>query len=299
MRILVPPHHHNQAEPLPSRQMYGCMYGWTGGSACMPVCMYVCMYICMAGHCAQIPPRDPGPAPGRSQPAARRSPSGGVTTPLCKPGRRELGSQIPFFSIGIMSQSTLHDSLWRNLLFFSQYPGPRRIPISPGGHARGWAWARMEGPKISPAIELHRTHYVIQRQDWPRMRSSPSPGRSTGAIGRVWSKATAWPQRRAHSAIHARRYAVGHAGPYRTIPVKGRGFAPLEVAGQGRRAFHMVDAASCGGPIQDRSTAVGSARSVQTAIHTAVWQGPARSVPDIQTDRHATIQMYGKGRVAI
>ena len=150
------------------------------------------------------------------------------------------------------------------------------------------------------------------------MRSSPSPGMSTGAIRLVWSKATAWPQRRAHSDIHAGRYAVGPAGPYRTIPVKGRGFALLEVTGQGASAqpdragpwaipgalstwwmrCPVAAPSRTGIPRWDRR-----AVSSQPYIQTDVCKGRRGSVPDIHTDsltdRHATIQMYGKGRVAI
>ena len=129
-----PPHHHNQAGSLPSRQMYGCMYGcmygWTGGSACMPVCMYVCIYgwldTARRSH-RGIPVllRDEA---SQQLGAARL---GGVTTPLCKPGRRVLVSQIPIFSIEIMSRTLTHDSYGEISLFFSQHTGPRHPPISP------------------------------------------------------------------------------------------------------------------------------------------------------------------------
>ena len=123
------------------------------------------------------------------------------------------------------------------------------------------------------------------------MRSSPSPGRSTGAIGRVWSKATAWPQRRAHSAIHAGRYAVGHAGPYRTIPVKGRGFAPLAVTGQGASAQ------------PDRAGPWARAGALSTWWMRCPVAAPSRTgIP--RWDRRAVsrqpyIQLYGKGRRAV
>ena len=123
------------------------------------------------------------------------------------------------------------------------------------------------------------------------MRSSPSPGMSTGAIGRVWSKATAWPQRRAHSAIHAGRYAVGHAGPYRTIPVKGRGFAPLAVTGQGASAQ------------PDRAGPWARAGALSTGWMRCPVAAPSRTgIP--RWDRRAVsrqpyIQLYGKGRRAV
>ncbi len=130
MRILVPPPSPHQAGSLPSRQMYGCMYGWTGGSACMYVCLYVCIYgwldTARRSH-RGIPVllRDEA---SQQLGAARL---GGVTTPLCKPGRRVLVSQIPIFSIEIMSRTLTHDSYGEISLFFSQHTGPRHPPISP------------------------------------------------------------------------------------------------------------------------------------------------------------------------